>query len=163
MANETQQKFSKPKWVFAKPVKVSKVVLERTMDKQKVNRVRLETDVGNITYKPRIREMESEELAGYEMENVTKELHEVSEFIANNPMLSQLAKDCKQQPQEIYISFAETQQENDNGEVTTYYYTRKSGFEGIYYPNYHKNDELLQKQKEIAERYNSDIDLNEAE
>lgn len=158
---ETEEEPLKINWTFAVPVKVSSVVLERTMDKKYIKRVRFETDLGNITYKPKIRETETEGLAGYKLETEKNKLLEVATFIADNPMLSQLAKDStKENPKEIWLSYGEIERFNDlTQETEIYRFLSKSGFTGIYYDGFHQNDELKHKMLKLKEERETDLNL----
>lgn len=165
MTNETKettpepkkQELSKAVWHHCVPVKVEKVVMERTgKNHEFVFRVRLETDIGNITHKPRNRKISTSELGGIATEDREVEIPTTADFITNNRMLVQLSKNCKDKPQEIILSYAEASSYNVEQEEDVFYkYMFSNQFSSIYYDKVHGKDttETLDKQKEIKKKY----------
>lgn len=147
---------NKPKWFNAQKVKVNKIVLELTGAKDElVQRIRLETEAGNITYKPKKIIEQTSTIGDFGTESTRKENYTVTEFLANNAMLVTLAKNCKKEPQEIVISYAEFVTFNEKEkEFISYFYMLDNQFSTIYYKEFHKDDKSnLEKQKEKAKKF----------
>lgn len=144
----------KPKYTHAKKLNVNKVILELAgKDNDLVHRIRLDTDAGDLTYKPRKKAEISSEMSGFFTVAKTTELPKVSEFVTENPMLKELSVNCKKEPQEITVSFAEISRIDDDDEVIWYKFLRDYQFKTIYYAKYHKDDSNLQQQKEWKQKY----------
>ena len=145
------------RWKHSETVKVSRVTLELTQDETQVKRVKLQTKIGNITYKPKKRELGIKEIAGFQTEFTKNELYGITEFIAMNPLLVQLSKDSKlpKDNPEIVLSYAEIDRYDENDEeIKTYKFMNKGQFETIYYKPFHKDDlSNLEKQKENKKKY----------
>lgn len=165
---EKKTEFSKPIYRHLEKVLVKKIVLELTRDEQYVKRVRLETESGNITYKPKYTEKKQKELAGIETENTETKLFGTSEFIASNPMLVTLSKNTKKEYQEIICSYAETttildEDETEDKPQQTYKFMRSYLFNNIYYPVFHKEDKTtLENLEDLKDKYSyKEVDLGE--
>jgi hypothetical protein len=151
---------SKPKYFNAVKVEVSKVVLETTTRNEVkfVSRIRLITDLGEITYKPKRQVTKTTEIDGFETEEVITEQLTTTEFRNANKMLVLLNDNAKEKPQEIWLSYAEISRfdEREN-EEKFYMYMLRNQFESIYYEKFHKSDKSnLEYQQEKKEKYSKE-------
>ena len=156
MKETKQENEFKPEWYHCVPVKVEKIVLERTgKNGEQLVRIRLETDLGNITYKPKKQQTVIEKLAGFETEIKKTDLFSTSEFITENPLLVELSKNCKEEPQEVILGYGEISRFNDEeGEPDYFKFMMEGQFKSLYYEKYHKTDKSnLEKQKEKKQKY----------
>lgn len=153
---EQEQKEVIPKWFHCVPVMVEKVLVETTPKESKVFRVKLMTDLGDITYKPKKQIEEKSELGGFDTVTQKLELFTMGEFVTNNPLLKQLSDNCKKEPQEIILGYAEISRFDELEQEEVFYkYLTKGQFETIYYEKVHGKDKSnLKKQEEKKEKYN---------
>lgn len=153
--NKKQEERPAIRFKYLAEIKVSKVTLELTQEQTHVKRVKLETTIGNVTYKPKKRLLEIKELAGFIVESMKTDLFELSEFIASNPMLVALSKECKKSAQDVTLSYAEIDRYDDiDEEVKTYKFMNKTQFDTVYCKAFHKDDlSNITKQKENMEKY----------
>ncbi len=142
------------KWFNAEKVTVSKVLIELTgKNKEFVKRVRFETDIGDITYKPKNEIVESGEISGFATLYKKNELMTVSDFVLNNSMAKLLSEESKKKPQQIIISYAVIEN-TDSDEVVEYRYLNKSQWEIIYWKDHHGSDTVnLDKQLEMKAKF----------
>ena len=153
-----EQEIVKPKFYYCVPVAVSKIVLERDgKNNELLRRLRMETDLGNITYKPKKRTIEQNNLLGFETESSKVESFLVSEFLIENPMLKELNDSANKKPQEIILSYAEISNiDKETNEEKFYKYLVEKQFKSLYWENYHKDTkETLDIQKKNKETYES--------
>lgn len=152
---EETKDYEKPRYLAPQPVMVNKVLLETTgKNKEYVERVRLLTDIGDITYKPK--KIVSVTDTSGEIEEVYTEpkLFLKTEFLTNNKKLVVLAKNCKNEPQEIWITPIEIGRFNDiEQEVLFYKYLSRNNWESLYYDRVDKTDKLKKQQIEKAEKH----------
>lgn len=152
-----EKKMEKPKmkWHNAVVLKVDSIELERTgQNNEYIDRVRLYTNKGEITHKPRKQQTVKEQIAGFNTVVQKTETYTLTEFTLSNEMLKVLNENCLKSPQEIVISYATMTTENKDGEEVEYNFMRDEQFKTIYYEKYHKdNKENLKKQRDKAKRY----------
>lgn len=156
MEQEEIEQLAKPKWYSCVPVKVEKVILEVTgKDTKQVQRIRLVTDLGDITHKPRQIVDEKTTSGAFEVQSSRVDLLDIDEFIVNNPMLKKLAEDCKKKPQEVTLTYAEIGRlDEETGEPIYYKYMQRNQFESIYYGGFHGKDKSnIETQKERQKKY----------
>jgi len=161
--NEMKQKEDKPKvkYYHVIPVKVSGVMLKLTPDKRYLIRIKLITDIGDITHKPKKWVNVNESLAGFDVEISDSEYIEITEFILANPMLVMLSKESKKTPQEIWLSYAEIEGVDNEGVSKKYKFMGTGQFKNIFYEEFHKEDKTtLNKMKETKEKF-SEVELSE--
>lgn len=138
------------------PLDVEKIDLEAPMnDKKILERVRLFTDLGDITSRQKKVTEEKTELHGFGDVSRKSEPYTKAEFIANNPMLVLLVENCKVKPQRIILSYTEMDEE--------YKFLNKKQFDSIYYEKFHKKDTStsLDIQKEVKKKYSTE-DMGDA-
>ncbi len=144
--------------IWASKEKVKGIVLElEGKNKEKLRRIRFEC-VGkeengdfDITFKPKKSQTTASSIAGMNTEHTTNEQYNTSDFVVEFDWLKELAEQCKNEPQELIISYQEIQGEREGLEVW-YKYLTKDRFETLYWDKHHK-PEVLEEQKSLELRY----------
>jgi hypothetical protein len=127
-----------------------------TEDGQFVKRVRFECVGGDITYKPKLKEMEMAYIGAMPTSKLTTYLIKTEDFIKQNPVLTSINENVRVSgPQEIVLTYAEIDRyDEDDDEVLTYKFTTKGFFDLLYYVEYHKTDvKNLESMKEIKTKF----------
>lgn len=145
----------RPKYRYAKKVLVSKIVLEVSrVNEDQINRVRLVTNLGDITYKPKKTKTELKESKGFEIEREIADVFTIEDLEDEYPVLFALAKDVKKEEREITLTYVEKDFYNEREETTqTYRFLRDSHIETLYYDGFHKNTDNIKKQQELKKKY----------
>ncbi len=158
------QEEPKREWHNAVKVEVSEVEIELTgKNNEQVDRLRLVTDIGDITYRPRKKSVSRGTLAGFKTSVKNKELFTMSEFVLEFPLIKELNNQTLKKPQELWLSYAQITNtyENENedtgeteSEEVSYRYMVDNQVEDIYYEFVHKKDKAnLEKQKKIQAKF----------
>ena len=139
------------KWYNAVEVSVEFAELELSgKNGELVHRLRLKTDIGDVTFKPRKKAEVTGELAGFKTKTSTTELYTVSDFLLDFPVFKALSDNCSNGPQTVTLSYAEISGEDG----TIYKFMRDSQAKTLYYSEFHKDTkETLDRQLEKKEKF----------
>ncbi len=151
------EKPPKPKFFNKVEVTVNKVVVETdTVNGVKfVTRVRLETNLNGITYRPKRKVTESKKVDEWNTEEKKTELLTTTELRNEYELLVLLNKKCDESPQKITIPYAEISRFDDKIQKEVFHkYMLDNQFSIIYYEEFHgKNKDNLEKQQEQIDKY----------
>lgn len=146
----------KPIYKNAVKTKVNEITIEtrrNTDNNLIIKRLRLKTDLGDITYKPKKKIEKKQEIKGFSVIEDETDFFTIDEFLDKYPFIEILAKNSNEKPQEIVLSYAEfTKKYEDNDKEVTYRFMRDYQFETVYYPEVHSTDKRLKKMEEWKNR-----------
>lgn len=151
MTKDSKEDEVKTAWFNAVEIEVEQVTLELSgMNNELVHRVRLTTDIGDVTYKPRKKTEVSGKIGGFNTTSSKNELFTISEFSLEFPVFKVLSDDTSEGKQKVTISYGEIV--GDKGEV--YKYMRDAQAKTLYYPKFHKDTkDTLDRQLEKKEKF----------
>lgn len=152
----SEQNEIKPRYSHAVKAYVSKVTLELFgKNSEFVNRVRLDTDLGSITHRPKKRIEELSKVSGFDTVSRKTEMMTVNEFIAEYPEMKKLNELAKNEPQLVHLSFVEIMgdKDSDDDDEIWYKFMRDYQFKNIYCPALDTNNEKLQIQLDWAKKF----------
>lgn len=153
---ETKDDKTKRKWYQAVKVMVTNVVLVKNpKNEEELKAVKFYlADNREVLYYAKNEETTTGILNGFETELTTKPNYLLPEFVVSNKMLIELNKACKKEQQELVMTF---QEREFNEEI--YYSMFKNQFESIYFKEFHKTDENLQKQLTAKKKYEAEVEM----
>lgn len=155
----------KYKYHHCQNVLVEKVSVELDEKTQDVKRLRFKTDVGDITFKPKIDVKLSKEKSGIMIESKDTQMYKLDQFIKEFPIVPMIAMETKKKGQVVTLSYTEMVKHDDNADDdVSYKYMSVGQFTRMYYEKFHRdNKENLTVMQQIRDKFlNKDIDLSEA-
>jgi len=162
MTPEEIKEKTQTRYCNAKTVTIHKVEIEKSKYSRGqeilIGRIRLSTDVGDITYKPKKEVTNNSNIAGLDIVSTETEEYSLTEFLMNNTFIKQLAIATKDNLSvEAVVSYTEFGKHIESEDQVVYYkFMRNYQFESIYVEQIHKDDKTnLKAQQERANKHNT--------
>lgn len=158
---ERNEELEKPIYRYAVPVIVERVVLETPLNNTNaIKRIRFETNLGNITHKPKKTKLVTRKDSVFELETQESDIVTTEDLLQMCPCLKELAKDIEEKPRDVILTYVEQSFYNEREqEYETYMFMKPKHFQSLYYENYHKKDKTnLEIQKNLQKKY-SEMEL----
>lgn len=154
--NQEEVKERKPIYHYVETIEVTRFLLEADKrNEDNLQRIRLETNVGDVTLRLDKSKTEIKERNGLEIMQKKQDLYTIEDFEKQFPTLLKLALEVKKSKSEtIVLTYVETFMYNDvEKEWNAYKYMKPQHAYSVHYEKVHKDDGMIKKQEEMKNKY----------